>query len=232
MNHSEAIQQMIAERYLLDELTPEVREAFEEHLFDCPECALDLRAGATFLKVAKIQLPELTGAVTTRFSSSKTKSRKQRTVWFSLLQPTITVPVFASLVLLIGYQNLVTYPGLRAAAHQPRLLPWTPLHGATRGGLGITVDRQQGVALPIDLPVQPSPGAYVSYRFDLYDPQGKLVWTGVEPASGDSDSQRLSLMIPGAMLRNGLYSLAISGAGTHGEQIQIDRYIFDFHLTN
>lgn len=232
MEHSEAIQQMIAERYLLDELTPEAREAFEEHLFDCPECALDLRAGATFLKVAKIQLPELTGAITTPASSNKTKPRKERKGWFNWLQPAIAVPVFASMVLLIGYQNLVTYPELRAAANQPRLLPWAPLHGATRGGQGIAADRRHGVVLPIDLPPQPSQGVYISYRFDLYDPQGKLAWTGVTPASGESDGQRLSLVIPGAMLSNGAYSLAVSGTGDHGEQTEIDRYTFDLHLTN
>jgi len=44
MDHSEAVREMAAERYLLDELEPEAREAFEEHVFDCPECALDLRA--------------------------------------------------------------------------------------------------------------------------------------------------------------------------------------------
>ena len=53
MDHNEAIEQMAAERYLLDELTPELRDAFEEHAFDCPECTLDLRAGAAFIRCGK-----------------------------------------------------------------------------------------------------------------------------------------------------------------------------------
>ena len=108
------------------------------------------------------------------------------------------------MLLVIGYQNLVTYPGLRAAANQPRLLPWTPLHGATRGAhLAITADHEHGVVLPIDLPQPPSIGAYASYSFDLTDPQGKQVWTGAVAAPGDEagDSQRISLVIPGAMLQ-------------------------------
>ena len=62
MDHNEAIQQMVAERYLLGELTAEQRDAFEEHAFDCPECSLDLRAGAAFIDTAKVELPKLAAA--------------------------------------------------------------------------------------------------------------------------------------------------------------------------
>ena len=233
MDHSEAIQQMMAERYLLDELTPDIREAFEEHLFDCPECALDLRAGAAFVEAAKAQLPRLTGALPASIPSRSRKPWIARGGWLRWLQPAFAVPAFASLLLVLGYQNLVTYPGLRAAAGQPRLLAWAPLNGATRGGalLTITADRRHGVALPIDLPAQSSPDAYASYCFDLYDPQGKLAWTGAQAAPNVNDSQRLSLMIPGAMLQNGAYSLVVSGVGAHGEHTVIDRYAFDLRLT-
>ena len=36
MDHNEALQQMAAESYLLNELSHDAREAFEEHLFDMP----------------------------------------------------------------------------------------------------------------------------------------------------------------------------------------------------
>ena len=51
MSHDEAVRCFAAEQYLLEELTPELREEFEQHLFDCHECAIDLRAGAAFLTV-------------------------------------------------------------------------------------------------------------------------------------------------------------------------------------
>jgi len=231
MNHSEALQQMAAERYLLDELEPDAREAFEEHLFDCQECALDLRAGAAFVEVAKTQLPELTCTpVPSRFRQHKVK----REWWLFWLRPAFAAPAFATLLLVLGYQNLVTYPGLRAAANQPRLLPWAPLHEAMRGGapVSITADHEHGVALPVDLPSQPSQGAYTSYSFDLYDPQGKLAWTGVVAAPSETESgpQRLGLVIPGEMLRNGVYTIAVSGVAAHGERTVIDRYAFDLRL--
>jgi hypothetical protein len=236
MDHSEAIQQMIAERYLLDELTPDMRESFEEHLFDCPECALDLRAGAAFVAEAKAQLPSLAGAAPVPSLPRSRKLQVRREWWLSWLQPAFAVPAFATLLLVLGYQNLVTYPGLRAAAAQPRLLPWAPLHGAMRDGapMAITADRRHGVALPVDLPAQSSPDAYASYSFDLYDPQGKLAWTGAVTASSESggNGQRLSLVIPGAMLQSGSYSLVVSGAGTHGERNVIDRYAFDLRITD
>ena len=49
MSHDEAVWSFAVEKYLLDELSVKSRDDFEEHLFDCQECALDLRVGATFL---------------------------------------------------------------------------------------------------------------------------------------------------------------------------------------
>jgi len=234
MDHSEAVQQMAAERYLLEELTPDAREAFEEHFFGCSQCALDLCAGAAFAEEAKAQLPGLARALPSPVPTQSHNSKAKRDWWLAWLRPAFAAPAFATLLLVLGYQNLVTYPALRNAANQPRLLPWAPLHGATRGSahLAITADHRHGVALPIDLPSQPSMGAYTSYSFDLYDPQGKIAWTGLATASADdaSDGQRLSLVIPGAMLRNGTYTVAVSGIAAQGEHTPIDKYLFDLHL--
>lgn len=234
MDHNEAVQQMAAERYLLDELTPAARDAFEEHLFDCPECALDLRTGAAFVEAAKAQLPQLTGASPARASFHSREPGTRQAWWTRWLRPAFAVPVFTALLLVLGYQNLVTYPRLRAAATQPRLIPWAQLRGAMRGGapLTITADREHGVAVPIDLPQQLSEGAYASYSIGLYDPQGKLAFATVvaAPSGSDSGSQRLGLVVPGAMLRNGVYTLALSGIGPNGERTEISRYAFDIHL--
>jgi hypothetical protein len=232
MNHSEALHQMAAERYLLDELTPDAREAFEEHLFDCQECALDLRACAAFVEVAKTQLPGLSGAAVPSLSRPH---KAKREWWLFWLRPAFAAPAFASLLLVLGYQNLVTYPRLRAAATQPRLIPWTQLRGDMRGApLVIAADHKHGVALPIDLPSQPSEGAYASYSIELHDPQGKLAFGAVVPAPGqsDSDSQRLGLVIPGAILRNGVYTIAVSGVAPNGERTVIDQYAFELRLND
>jgi Putative zinc-finger len=231
MDHSEAVKQMAAERYLLNELTPEIRDEFEEHAFDCTECALDLRAGAVFVEEAKAQLPELTANPPAPVPSGFPKPRVKREWWFSWLRPSFAAPAFATLLIILGYQNLVTFPAMRTAASQPRLVPSTALRGATRGGpaLTVTADREHGVALPIDLPQQPGIANYASYSLDLFDPQGKLAWTGAASAPGD---QPLSLVIPGAMLRSGAYTVAVSGVGQHGERTAIDKFVFNLRVTD
>jgi len=233
MNHSEAVEQMTSERYLLNELTPDARDAFEEHLFDCPECALDLRAGALFVSEAKVQLPELV--------ASKTKSgmaivSRKRNFWFSFWRPAFAAPVFAALLIVVGYQNFVTFPALRQSANEPRLAPLAPLHSATRGATLPTfaADRKHGVALPVDLVIDPDVAPAASYSFDLRDPQGKLVWSGSLPAAAQEtgSDQSFSLTIPGSMLRNSLYSLMVTSVTAQGGRTPVEQYNFDIVMTN
>jgi anti-sigma-K factor RskA len=41
--HRTAVESMAAERYVLGEMEPTEREAFEDHFFDCAECSSDVR---------------------------------------------------------------------------------------------------------------------------------------------------------------------------------------------
>jgi anti-sigma factor RsiW len=56
MDHSEAVRRGAAEKYLLDELLSADRDEFEQHFFDCQECAADLNGAAAFLHAAQIEL--------------------------------------------------------------------------------------------------------------------------------------------------------------------------------
>ena len=245
MNHSEAIEQMAAEKYLLDELTPDLRDAFEEHMFDCPECAFDIRAAASFVSEAKVQLPGIAAAERAPFPEA-TKAEKDRPPngqpvkrrdWMGWLRPLfasplIAGPVFAALLIVVGYQNLITYPALKLAASEPRLLPSAALHAGTRGGERSEVQavRKQGVLVQVELPEHT---AFTTYVVDLYDPEGKLAWTqNISVASNGADGDSLSLMIPGEGLRQGAYSMAVSGVSVTGQRMEIERHTFDIHLTN
>jgi Putative zinc-finger len=234
MNHSEAVEQMATERYLLDELTPDAREAFEEHVFDCPDCALDLRAGAAFVREAKAQLPLMPSQAPA--AAGVAPSEKKASFWSTLWRPTFAAPAFAALLIVLVYQNAVTFPALRGAASQPHIIPLAPVHGATRGASHISIagDRTRGVALPIDLSAQPGMAPAASYSLDLRDPQGKLAWSGSIPATAPSHDadQPVSVVIPGAMLQNGTYSLTVTSVTAQGQRVPVQQYIFDIVVTN
>jgi anti-sigma factor RsiW len=226
MNHSEAVSQMATERYLLDEMTPDAREAFEEHVFECQQCALDLRATMAFVDEAKAQLPEIMGSRALPGDADIVKRRKP---WFSWLSPAFAVPAFAALLVVIGYQNLATIPALRSAAAQPQVLPWTSVHVGTRGAapIPVTAGRNSGMVLLIDL----QQAGYASFAFELYDAQGKRVWKSAPSAPASPDSDSVSVVIPGRGLQQGTYTLAISGISSSGAISEVGRRIFDVRLS-
>jgi hypothetical protein len=231
MDHNEATREMAAERYLLNELTPELRDAFEEHAFGCAECALDLRAGSTFIHIAKSELPGLVEASPAPSQAEPTRPIKKTSDWRAWLRPAFAVPAFAALLALVSYQNLATIPSLRKAAGEPNVLPTAAFHAGTRGSAHTTVaaDRTHGAALSIELSQD---SGFASYAFDLFDPQGKQLWTKSWTATqaGSAGDGTVSLVIPGAGLLQGSYTLAISGIDAKGTRTEIDRRILDIHF--
>ena len=236
MNHTEAVEQMAAEGYLLGELAPDIYEAFEEHLFDCPECALDLRVGGFFIDDARAELPSIPDK---QFVAAKTPKSKSSS-WFVWLRPAFAAPAFAVLMAVVVFQNAVTFPKLREAAMQPRLVPLSHLRPATRGAshLTLTVDRMQGAILQADLPAEGTTGsgeiAATSYALDLRDSQDKPVWSATMPASGGASDQdqQFSVYLPGATLRNGAYTLSVIGVDAQGRRALVGEYLFDIVVSN
>ena len=231
MNHTEAVEQMAAERYLLDELKPDAREAFEEHFFDCPECAVDLRAGTVFVAETKVQLPKLVAA-SSAVRPRTVISKEKPSFWISLWRPAFAAPAFAALLLVLFYQNAVTFPALRDAANRPRIVPVAPLSGAMRGGqhTTVTVDRAHGLAVPVDLFAEPGMPAAASYSFDLRDARGKEAWSASVAAT--ATDQSVSVVIPGAPLRDGSYTLSVTGVSAQGTRTPLEQYVFDIVVAN
>ena len=105
------------------------------------------------------------------------------------------------------------------------MLPSTAFHAGTRGSAHTPVeaDRTHGAALSIELPQD---SGYASYAFALYDPQGKELWTrslSAAKAGRASGDGIVSLVIPGAGLAQGSYTLAIAGIDAKGARSEIDR---------
>lgn len=234
MEHHEAIETMASERYLLDELTPEVRDAYEEHMFGCTECANDVRFGATFVDHARAVLPGMADApVVARQPVKDALKRRDRTAW---LRPAFAVPAFACLLVaclsvVVGYQNLVVYPELRASASEPRLLPpATVLHGETRSTLPVVyADLVTGTTLSVPLPQSngQSPN-YASYRFDFYDSTDKAIWTRSVPSAESSDDMA-TIWLPGRVKEDS-YRLTVTGVMLDGCSVPLQQQFFQLRV--
>src|SRR5690242_4043149 len=108
MDHNEAIHLQAAEKYVLGELPPAVRDAYEEHYFDCAQCAIDVKAAAAFVDAGRdILRAERRDAPAVPRAASGAKASSG---WFFWLRPAFAVPAFAVLLFIVGYQNLVTIP--------------------------------------------------------------------------------------------------------------------------
>src|SRR5215469_13513833 len=192
MDHKDALRLNATERYLLNELEPDQLDQFEEHLFDCPECALDLRAAAMFIEQGKTALAE---PATAAHEVHTTRSNK---TWLSWLRPAYAVPAMALLLLVVGYQNLVEFPAIQGKAALPEVMPSVTMNIATRGGDVPFVPAKQGqdFSLFVDLPPD---GAFSSYIADLYNPAGSVEWSLEIPVDAVVNDS-LSVRVPGSRL--------------------------------
>ncbi len=221
MNHDEALQQKATERYLLDELDPEIKDQFEEHLFDCQDCALDVRAGATFVEQSKIALTQ------TRITPPARVPVPAKTNWLPWFRPALAVPVLAVLLAVVGYQNLVTYPHLTAALSQPQVGPYASINVSTRGSVKtpVTVTPGQGFNLLVTIPPDMS---YSAYILELHNPAGELKWWRKIPASSPDDTR--SIFIPGAALEQGTYVLAVNAVAATGQISSLGSYPVELQI--
>jgi Putative zinc-finger len=222
MDHEDAVRQKATEKYLLDELDPALRDQFEEHLFDCQDCALDVRAAAMFVEQTKVVLAEPPAMVPVPAPAPKPG-------WFAWFRPAFAVPVLALLLAVMGYQNFVSYPQMLRAANEPKVGPWSSVNVSTRASAGavikVTVTSGQGFILLLNIPPDQT---YSAYTFELNNPAGKLQWSDKVPAASPDDAR--SIYVPGAGLEQGRYTLKVTGLAATGESSNIGSYPIEVQI--
>ncbi len=218
MDHQQATQLMAVEKYLLQELAPEVRDQFEEHFFDCQECATDLGATATFMEAAKREFrlnPVPKPAVAPKGKSG-----------LALLRPVIAWSALAASLLVIAYQNVVVYPHFEseiAELKAPEILPSLSLVNAnSRGGQipEVTVGAGRPYLLLVDIPTQ---DRFSSYTCLLYSASGSLSWR--VDVSPELAKDTVSVRVPSADRPPGDYTLVLQGNLDRGA-VELQRYRF------
>jgi hypothetical protein len=209
------------ERYLLGELEPAERDAFEAHYFACPECAKDLKVTAAFISAARLELRD--------GGSAKVAARPAREPWLARLwRPAFLSPVAALLLLTLAYQNLLVYPGMRDAVARlgrPEVLASISLIGSnSRGGAlaSGTLRDDDSLLLSFDVPAT---GGFSGYSAELLDPHGATMLK--LPITAAQAKDTVSLRVPANHWQSGNYALVVRGiAAATGAGDVVARYAF------
>jgi len=227
MDHDVVVREKMTEKYLLNELDPKARDEFEEHFFDCRDCALDVRATAEFVEHSKVVLAEQDTANDTARDQGRVFVPVPRPAWFGWWRPLVTAPVMVLLLAVVGYQNLVTLPQMAKTLNNPQVLPWTSVNIGTYGAEARTITVPTGSGFLLFVRIPPD-GNYVSYKADLYNPAGKLEWSLTIPAAESQD--QWPVQVPAANRQAGTYALVVHGTTAAGESREVGRTSFELQL--
>lgn len=225
MDHEAVVRQKTTEQYLLNELDPEVRDEFEQHFFDCPDCARDVHSGALFIEQSKVLLAERSEPAAVHLPEQLPSAGKP--IWSSWFRPAIVVPVMAMLLAVVAYQNLITVPQMQLALRRPQVLPWASVNVGTYGSEGPVIKANTGEGFLLFVRIPPE-GIYSRYTAELYNPAGKSEWSVTIPASSTQD--QWPLQVPAANREPGAYSLAVRGVTATGETKEIGRASFELQI--
>lgn len=199
MTHTDAVRTLATERYLLDEMSELERFAFEEHFFDCVECADDVRTGSVMRRAVKAGLlPE----APREQNVAPLQTVKRR--W----NPAVVVPwaAAAMLALAVSYQALTPAAGDRL--HVGALTPVT-IRPDSRGTVPTVAFGGDAEAITLALDVTAPEGSDLSYV--LRTSAGARVAGGrlIAPRAGTP----LLLLVPvWTLTPSTQYILAVQGA--------------------
>jgi hypothetical protein len=210
MDHAEATANYATDRYLLGELTAAEADSFEEHFFDCAECADELRVGMQFMNGGRGLAREAAApaeAPVVRIA----ERRPRRAAW-------IPAAVAAALVLAIATplllkQRAMSAPTFEVASQHSFLL------AESRGTADVpTLNGNAPIVLWADVPSEPT---YSRYEARLRRPDGSVLSL---PFTPDSNGEATPLTVRG--LSAGPHELAIVGIDPAGQHAEIARHRF------
>ena len=214
MDHKLAHQTKTIDKYLLDELPQEERLAFEEHMFDCPACAAKVKDDFGMISDLKEVLAEATPI--RALHSGKTTGG-----WREWFRPLMFAPSLAALALacIVGYQNMVSIPGML----RPQMLETNPFVSTTRGATVQTAVVKPGAALFAASFGVAAATVYPAYACE-FQAEGKATIMTVDCGKHPTAEFTLSLLLPAAKFPPGGYTMILrSATDQHSE---VSRYSF------
>jgi anti-sigma factor RsiW len=162
IDHQQAVNSMMAERYLLGELNEGERNAFEEHFFECSDCFEQVKAGTEFISSLKKVGTEETAAVPSGW-------RPAMGQWFRPKSAQILGLMFLGLASFSIYQGI-----LIRQAGAPELVSVQTLHPDARDGSGTAVKASRRGVFELRV-VFEADAASSSGRIQITDETGREV---------------------------------------------------------
>lgn len=194
MNHEEAIESLAAERYILDDLDPVERDAFEEHFFDCTQCTADVRDTAKVADGVRMGI----GVVPVR----------HYTRWAA-------AAAGAAVAIGLAYQYVPQVAGLRHPSSNPpsqvaRAIPHEKVIELDMTRAAKTPSVIVGTqSVSIDFAIQ-SADPRPPYVCELSDSAGHVV-ASKTVTTREEASNPVTLVIPAGKIHSGNYTLGIRG---------------------
>ena len=204
MNHQDAMQAKVIERYLLGELEEAERAAFEEHYFSCAACAEELIAATKFLDNARQPLMEMVPPARTAPVASGPR-------WWERLLAPVPKPALAGACAALA--AVAVWQGMPAGP-EPEVT----------GSYFVTATRAAGgprkiLASPgqarVALLFNHTDTSVVRFEFTLEGPDGRPVqrFGGEAPR----DTNDIQVLVPVRGLGAGQYTLRVRNADTAHE---------------
>ena len=229
MEHERAVQSLAVESYLLGEMTPGEREAFEEHYFECGICAEDVRSASHFLE----DMTEVLGAarrpsavpMPTRDAPEQGPSAWNWSAW---LQPQLAAALIAILGSAAAVETFSTIPGLKRQVSEisaPRPVRSTVLKPQTRGASTLlTVKPAEAALLTLDgLELPPAAAGRLQFVVKSNDDRDVLSFSGESPGPDEP----VVISFPKIDLPAGSYVLLVEITSTAGTARQLGQYPFE-----
>jgi hypothetical protein len=210
INHEDAAMDLMAEKYLLGELTESERETYEDHLFSCQACFEQVKAGTelvSHLRQIGTEAPPSGPGFMSRFMAN-------------VSQP-VTATVFALLICvsILGVYQRRTINGLR----QSQVAPSFFLSDGARAGGIKTIAVSPNVRFNLTIQLL-QPGNFSSYEGRILAESGQL--KSSIPFSAEQTKDTIHFSLDSGVIKPGTYRLVINGLAPDGQKTEITQYSF------
>lgn len=210
MEHAESIQTNAAERYLLDEMPDGERDAFEDHYFDCTECARDVRDGARMMAAGREVVQEPPATV------HPMRTKRSLAQW---------IPQAAAAGIIggvMGWYGAINTGLQRVATIEPAAAPYAILTEAERGpgDPPVQIHAATSVILNYGIPTRDEAASYVS---TIRDGGGKT-WLST---AHTRDQAADPIVLIARDLPRGSYQVVIEGVRKDGKRFPISTSPFE-----